>query len=130
MSASDYVPVEGASEAQNKLLNEIAEKFHVSEEHLLEVANEVFEYIANGLETDDTDDQPRSLPCRVSYIKSGISQDIRDAEAQEALALGMTINTSTERFKMASVKFVSGQPDAINKQIFYMPQGVTSPAQL
>ncbi|KAJ1795979.1 hypothetical protein LPJ75_007337, partial [Coemansia sp. RSA 2598] len=31
---------------------------------------------------------------------------------------------------MASVKFVSGQPDAINKQIFYMPQGVTSPAQL
>ncbi|KAJ1645896.1 hypothetical protein LPJ64_002557 [Coemansia asiatica] len=130
MSASDYIPVEGASEAQNMLLNQIAEKFHVSEEHLLEVANEVYEYIVNGLKTDDTESQPRSLPCRVSYIKSGISQDIRDAEAEEALALGMTINTSTERFKIASVKFVSGKPDAINKQIFYMPQGVTSPSQL
>ncbi|KAJ1868923.1 hypothetical protein H4R99_002826 [Coemansia sp. RSA 1722] len=130
MSASDYVPVEGASEAQNKLLEQISEKFHVNEEHLLEIANEVYEYIVNGLKTDDTDSQPRSLPCRVSYIKSGISQDIREAEAAEALALGMTINTSAERFKISSIKFVSGQPDEINKQIFYMPQGVTSPAQL
>ncbi|KAJ1720930.1 hypothetical protein LPJ53_004480 [Coemansia erecta] len=139
MPDSDYTPVPGASAAQNDLLRTIATKFATSDENLLSVANEVYTSIVNGLQTDDTDSQPESLPCRVSYVKSGITQDIRAAEDTDKIALGLTINTSAGWFKMASVRLHgNGQADEVNKQIFRMPRsgssggssGLDTPAKL
>ncbi|KAJ1898315.1 hypothetical protein LPJ66_002828 [Kickxella alabastrina] len=131
MAVSNYNPVEGATEAQNRLLSDITAKFDISDKRLHEIAQEVQEYIVNGLQADDDENShPRSLPCRVSYVKSEITQDIKEAEKEERLVLGLTINTSTERIKIASVKLVHGEPDAVNKQIFYMPKGINDPTRL
>ncbi|KAJ2856866.1 hypothetical protein GGI22_003674, partial [Coemansia erecta] len=113
---------------QNKLLEDIALKFDVNENHLLEIADEVYRSLADGLKSENDAKGP---PCLVSYIKSGITQDIRKAEKREMVALGMTINTAANRIKIASIQFVQGAPDAINKQIFYLPDGgPISPTEL
>ncbi|KAJ1991144.1 hypothetical protein GGI25_003588 [Coemansia spiralis] len=120
--------IQGATAAQNKLLEDIAAKFDVSDEHLHEIAVDVHGCLIEGLKPDTEAKRP---PCWVSYIKSGIAQDIREAEKQEEVALGMTINTSANRIKIASVKFIQGAPDAINKQIFHLSDGdITSPLRL
>ncbi|KAJ2722488.1 hypothetical protein GGI07_003264 [Coemansia sp. Benny D115] len=125
-----FTPIEGATEAQNKLLQDVHDKFTISDQHLYDISCEVYKYLSNGLSTDDTDANQQSLPCRVSYVKSGITHDIREAEKAQSLALGMTINTATQRIKIASVKFLQGAPPLINKQIFLLPNGIKSPAQL
>ncbi|KAJ2809162.1 hypothetical protein H4R20_000341 [Coemansia guatemalensis] len=124
--SSDFA-IAGASAAQNNLLAEIASKFSVTDEHLSEVATEVHRYLANGLEGDDV---LHGLPSRVSYIKNGIAEDIREAKKSEGLALGLTINTSTNRFKVASVKFFNNAPDVINKQVYYMTKDIPGATQL
>ncbi|KAJ2599838.1 hypothetical protein EV177_007247 [Coemansia sp. RSA 1804] len=120
--SSEYT-IEDATPAQNKLLGEIASKFDVKEEQLLEISDDVYRSVAEGLEGKKEAADGRGLPCLVSYIKSEITRDIREAAKDEKVALGMTINTSTNRIKLASVQFVQGAPDAINKQIFYLPDG-------
>ncbi|KAJ2365484.1 hypothetical protein H4S01_003223 [Coemansia sp. RSA 2610] len=124
--ASEY-EIKGATEAQNQLVQEIAHKFSVSDEHLVELADEVHRYLTNGLISDD---EAMGLPSRVSYIKSGITDDIRDAKRAGSVALGLTINTSTRRMKIASVKFARASPDIINKQVFHIKDGQSSAMQL
>ncbi|KAJ1783266.1 hypothetical protein LPJ59_006628, partial [Coemansia sp. RSA 2399] len=124
---SEYT-IDGAAPEQNKLLEDIAFKFDVKENHLLEIADGVYKSLADGLKSEKDAKGP---PCLVSYVKSGITQDIREAEKSEMVALGMTINTTANRIKIASVQFVQGAPDAINKQIFYLPDdGSISPTKL
>ncbi|KAJ1841926.1 hypothetical protein LPJ73_005960 [Coemansia sp. RSA 2703] len=132
MVDSDFTPVAGACSAQNDLLRSMADKFAVTDNDLRSVADEVYSSIVNGLQTDDTDSNPHGLPCRVSYVKSEITQDMRQAEGTDQIALGLTINTSLERFKIASVRLHgNGQADEVNKQIFRMAQGASaSPGQL
>ncbi|KAJ2083948.1 hypothetical protein H4R24_000391 [Coemansia sp. RSA 988] len=124
--SSDFA-ITGASTAQNNLLADIASKFNLTDEHLGEIATEVHRYLVNGLEGDDV---RQGLPSRVSYIKKGIVEDIREAKKSEGLALGLTINTSTSRFKVASVKFVNNAPDIINKQVYYMTKDISNTSQL
>ncbi|KAJ2661220.1 hypothetical protein IWW48_002516 [Coemansia sp. RSA 1200] len=120
--SSEY-SIKDATPAQNKLLEEIASKFDVKEEQLLEISDDVYRSVTEGLKGEEEETDGSGLPCLVSYIKSEITRDIREAERSERVALGMTINTSTNRIKLASVRFVQGAPDAINKQIFYLPDG-------
>ncbi|KAJ2357018.1 hypothetical protein GGF43_001717 [Coemansia sp. RSA 2618] len=114
--SSEYT-IDGASDAQNRLVQEIADKFSITDEHLAEIAGEVHVYLTNGLRGDS---EPKALPCRVSYIKAAITDDIRDAKKNQSIALGLTINTSAQRMKIASVKFTHASPDIINKQVFQM----------
>ncbi|KAJ1663392.1 hypothetical protein IW140_001871 [Coemansia sp. RSA 1813] len=114
---SEYI-IEGATPEQNKLLEDIAFRFDVKEDHLFEIADDVYKSLADGLRSEK---DAKGVPCLVSYIKSEITQDIREAEKSEMVVLGMTINTTASRIKIASVQFVQGAPDAINKQIFYLP---------
>ncbi|KAI9471721.1 hypothetical protein LPJ78_005045 [Coemansia sp. RSA 989] len=119
--------IKGASEAQNKLVREISDKFGVHDEHLVEIAEEVHRYLTNGLNSDD---EPMGLPSRVSYIKSEITDDIREAKKNGSVALGLTITMSTKRMKVASIKFSPGAPDIVNKQVFHIKDGMTSATQL
>ncbi|KAJ1775364.1 hypothetical protein LPJ77_004048 [Coemansia sp. RSA 2523] len=122
----DY-KIEGATDAQNAFLHDIASKFSVTDAHLGELAHEVHTYLTNGLVSDT---EPKGLPSRVSYIKSTISNDIRAAKKQSSMALGLTISTSTHRMKLASIKFDPGAPDIINKQVFHIRDNVDSAATL
>ncbi|KAJ2549590.1 hypothetical protein EV175_004388 [Coemansia sp. RSA 1933] len=125
--AMEYT-IDGATPEQNKLLEDIAFRFDVKESHLMDIADDVHGFLARGLENEKESKDP---PCLVSYIKSEITQDIREAEKSEMIALGMTINTTANRIKIASVQFVQGAPDAINKQVFYLPDKETlTPAKL
>ncbi|KAJ2103152.1 hypothetical protein GGI09_000813 [Coemansia sp. S100] len=112
--ADDY-SIPGASAAQNQLLNEIAASLHVTTSQLSDVANDVYEYVTTGLQQETQG--PASW---VSYITPDITQDIRSAIKQESVSLGMTINTQAGRLKICSIKFTSGQPPTINKQVFYL----------
>ncbi|KAJ2870005.1 hypothetical protein GGH93_005903 [Coemansia aciculifera] len=112
--ADDY-SIAGASEAQNQLLNEIAASLHVTTPHLSDVANDVYDYVTTGLQQETQG--PASW---VSFITPSVTQDIRSAIKHESQSLGMTINTQAGRLKISSIKFTSGQPAAINKQVFYL----------
>ncbi|KAJ2064702.1 hypothetical protein GGI17_000844 [Coemansia sp. S146] len=112
--ADDY-SITSASAAQNQLLNEIAASLHVTTSHLSDVANDVYDYVTTGLQQETQG--PASW---VSFITPSITQDIRSAIKHESQSLGMTINTQAGRLKISSIKFASGQPAAINKQVFYL----------
>ncbi|KAJ2799782.1 hypothetical protein H4R21_003429, partial [Coemansia helicoidea] len=124
---SESYAIKGASDAQEKLLAEIAGKFHVTDAYLMEIANETYRYVTNGLKSDS---EPMGLPCRVSYIKSAIAEDIRDARHDEQPALGLTINTAAHRLKIASFKFVPGAPDVINKQVYRIDKNMANVSAL
>ncbi|KAI8322931.1 actin-like ATPase domain-containing protein [Martensiomyces pterosporus] len=117
MSSSNY-DIPDASDAQNKMLASIAQDFQTSDEHLEAVANEVYGYLSAGLQNDGA---PRSLPSHISYIRPEIIRDIKQASRDGCVALGLTINTTAQRIKIASITFDRTGGDAINKQIF-LPQ--------
>ncbi|KAJ2784638.1 hypothetical protein H4R18_001017 [Coemansia javaensis] len=119
----NYTRIKGASEAQEKLLEEIAAKFRVTDEYLLEIAEDVHRYLTTGLRGDS---EPQGLPTLVSRIRSGISDDIREAKREGRTALGLTINTVAHRLKITSVRFVSDGPDVINKQVHSIGKPATA----
>ncbi|KAJ2713845.1 hypothetical protein H4R19_002049 [Coemansia spiralis] len=125
MSAS--YEIKGASEAQERLLEEIADKFRVTDEYLMKIAAEVHRYVTAGLNSDS---EPMGLPCWVSHIKSTIAEDIREARRDEEPALGLTINTAAHRLKIASFRFVPGAPDVINKQVYRIDKTISNVSAL
>ncbi|KAJ1731868.1 hypothetical protein LPJ61_002322 [Coemansia biformis] len=124
---TDMYAIKGASAAQERLLTEIADKFHVADEYLMDIADETHRYVVNGLKGDN---EPKGLPNWVSYIKFAIANDIREARRDGEPALGLTINTSAHRLKIASFRFVPGAPDVINKQVYRIEKEFPSVMEL
>ncbi|KAJ2017407.1 hypothetical protein GGI06_002904, partial [Coemansia sp. S85] len=115
----------GASEAQLNLLNEISRELDVDDGDLEAVAQDVLHYVNGGLHA-----KTQGPASWVSYVHSDITQDIRTAIKNEAMSLGMAIDTQAGRLRISSIKFASGQRDTINKQVFFLRKDVKTVGQL
>ncbi|KAJ2027422.1 hypothetical protein IWW57_002611, partial [Coemansia sp. S610] len=115
----------GASEAQLNLLNEISRELDVDDGDLEAVAQDVLHYVNGGLHA-----KTQGPASWVSYVHSDITQDIRTAIKNEAMSLGMAIDTQAGRLRISSIKFASGQRDTINKQVFFLRKDAKTAGQL
>ncbi|KAJ2492334.1 hypothetical protein IWW37_001513 [Coemansia sp. RSA 2050] len=121
---TDYSII-GASEAQHQLLNEISRELDIDDGDLYAVAQDVLHYVTARLHS-----QTQGPASCVSYIHSDITQDIRMAIKNEEMSLGMAIDTQAGRLRISSIKFASGQRDAINKQVFYLRKDAKTTGQV
>ncbi|KAJ1939417.1 hypothetical protein EC988_007314, partial [Linderina pennispora] len=119
---SSYTNIAGATDAQNSMLASIAQKFEISDSHLLEISTDVYNATVGGLNSDGA---AEGLPDWVSYVKYDTIKNIRRFCSSGKTVLGLTINTSTKRIKVANITFHKEGDHTINKQIFFPPKTIS-----